>query len=519
MKAAERIVDNFNRYGSNFFLVDSLNDRFLTYQEFYQIACNLAAEMERRGITYGDRIAILFPNCAEFAAIYFASIFMGAVVVPINHNLTDRDIAYIFGNSRAKHILYAPSLVGKIPEVAIRSKLCIIPEHEKDKVHADIDNDTIDLKMLKASPSFIPLKNYEEDDLVAIMYTSGTMAYPKGVAHLLKNMFANAQAFIEQVKVTDQARFYATLSMSYMAGFFNLLLLPFLAGASVIISNTFDAKTAINYWEVPMKYKANSLWFIPTIMSMLLKIDRDATGQDYCRKHIRHAFVGTAPLPVKIKLEFEKLYGIRVLENYGLSETLFVSTESPDLPYSKGSVGRCIKGIDVRIVDEKGDTSNPGAEGEILIKTEYPMKGYLDIETGEINPPAKWFETGDIGFIKGQNLYITGRRKDLIIRGGINISPRAIEEELVKHEAVDEVYVVGIPHEIYGEDIAVVLKLKALVNLEDVKASLATFAQKNLAPHQQPAIYINIDDFPRSVTGKVQKHRLRELVINKFQLF
>jgi acyl-CoA synthetase (AMP-forming)/AMP-acid ligase II len=235
---------------------------------------------------------------------------------------------------------------------------------------------------------------------------------------------------------------------------------------------------------------------------------------------VRHAFVGFAPLPLKVKNEFESRYGVRLIENYGLSETLFVTARSQNVVAGNGYVGEALPGIALRIVNTEGQPAEQGRDGEVQILTPDLMAGYLDAEgrLSEIDD-TQWFATGDVGRLDSEkSLSITGRKKDLIIRGGVNISPAAIEEVLMQVRGVAETAVVSVPHELYGEDVVAVFKLEAGVELESMLDVLLAHSKTNLAPYQQPARYIAIDELPRTANGKVQKARIRELVAEKLQL-
>jgi acyl-CoA synthetase (AMP-forming)/AMP-acid ligase II len=220
-----------------------------------------------------------------------------------------------------------------------------------------------------------------------------------------------------------------------------------------------------------------------------------------------------------VKHEFESRYGVRLIENYGLSETLFVTARSENTRTSPGYVGEALPEIALRIVNDDGEHA-PGMEGEVQILTPDLMAGYLDAEGRLLAMnSAAWFATGDVGRLDGEtSLSITGRKKDIIIRGGVNISPAAIEDELMHVDGVSEVAVVSIPHELYGEDIVAVLKLEAGVEVDLILESVAAHAKRNLAQHQQPARYMAIDELPRTTSGKVQKVRIRELVAEKLQV-
>lgn len=504
----------------NPFLVDANTGIEITYGEFHRMACGLAAELSRRGVCQGDRVAVMLPNCCELAVFYFACIYLGAVIVPINPSLAERDVHFILSNCKPK--LLVRSGAGAFPLVALYPKVIRLVTAQ-DASEDSSPSDAIQISQLKNAPDFVPLEHTTAEDLIAIMYTSGTSAKPKGLAHKLGSMLRNARAFAAAQHIDQDSRFYLTLSMAYMGGFYNLLILPFLCGASVVVDHVFDARSSLHFWDKAKTHGVNALWMAPTVLSILLRMDRGRSGEEFCRRSLRHAFVGFAPLPSKVKTEFESRYGVRLIENYGLSETLFVTARSHAANGGQGYVGETLHGVGLRLVNPDRSTDDEptaAAEGEVQIQTPDLMAGYLDAD-GQLMPvdSSQWFATGDVGSITSDgSLFITGRKKDLIIRGGVNISPASIEEALMQVEGVAEVAVVSIPHELYGEDIVAVLKLNPGRELESRLDSLIAHARKNLAQHEQPARYIAVDEFPRTANGKVQKSRIRELLSQKLQL-
>jgi acyl-CoA synthetase (AMP-forming)/AMP-acid ligase II len=211
---------------------------------------------------------------------------------------------------------------------------------------------------------------------------------------------------------------------------------------------------------------------------------------------------------------------VSLIENYGLSETLFVSARARASAGNPGYVGEALPGVSLRVVREDGTTLPVNAEGELQVLTPDLMAGYLG-EDGSLMEldPAEWFSTGDLARLDDHgSLSITGRKKDMIIRGGVNISPAAIEEVLLHVHGIADAAVVSIPHELYGEDVVAVLRLDPGVQLESVLDAVMAHAARELAVHQQPARYIAIDEFPKTANGKIQKTRLRELVFEKLQV-
>lgn len=518
----ETILDVVSRRAQQVFLVDATTGQEITYADFHRQSCALAAELRRRGVRKGDRVAVMFPNCCELAIFYFACIYLGAVIVPLNPALSKGEVEFISASCNPVLVVTSAASADAIKSFH-RTVLTLLTAHEAP-TDANL-SDQIRIDTLREASDFVPLEAADGEDLALIMYTSGTSAKPKGLAHKLGRMFRNASAFAQAQGIDQDSRFYLTLSMSYMGGLYNLLVLPFLCGASVVVDHVFDARSSLSFWDKARSNRANALWLAPTVLSILLRMDRGHTGEEFCRSSVRHAFVGFAPLPLKVKEEFESRYSVQLIENYGLSETLFVTASSQGghfqgAPGASGYVGEALPGINLRIVSDEKVRTTPGIDGGIEILTPDLMAGYLDAK-GLIShaDAAVWFSTGDVGHLDQHgSLFITGRKKDLIIRGGVNISPAAIEDALMHVPGIADVAVVSIPHELYGEDIVAVLKLDPGVNLESMLDSVLAHAKRTLAQHQQPARYIAIDELPKTASGKVQKARIRELVAEKLHI-
>jgi len=513
----ETITSVVARRERQVFLVDASSGHEITYGDFHRQACALAAELHWRGLRKGDRVGVMLPNCCELAIFYFACMYLGAVVVPINPGLSKNETKFILTSSRPALVVAGASNTESVKEFHA-NVVGLLTSH--DPIENAITPSNIRIDALRDASGFIPLETADAEDLMVIMYTSGTSAKPKGLAHKIGRIFRNATAFAGAQEVGQDARFYLTLSMAYMGGFYNLLILPFLCGAGVVVDRVFDARSSLHFWDKAKNNNVNTLWMAPTVLSILLRMDRGHTGEEFCRSSVRHAFVGFAPLPLKVKDEFEARYGVRLVENYGLSETLFVTARSQRVHGRASYVGEALPGVALRIVNDEGESLAPGAEGEVQILTPDLMAGYLDADGRLLEQPSSaWFATGDVGRLDGESsLSITGRKKDIIIRGGVNISPAAIEEVLIQFEGVSEAAVVSIPHELYGEDIVAVLKLADGRELDSMMESVVAHARSNLAQHQQPARYVAIDELPRTASGKVQKARIRELVAQKLQV-
>lgn len=520
MNAIEWLKHIFHENSDREFLRDIVNKQSLTFEQLRCSGRAVAADLAKRGLNKGDRIVLFLNNSATYARLYFGCLFSGVVTVPINPVLGESEINYLVKHSKGKLLVVDPQTASKIDTSTIKGAgleiLGIHGEysHEERIKPWDVEN-------LTDNPSFEPFAAVTPEDTMTLVFTSGTTATPKGVVHSISDLVDNARHFNARLGIGPENRFYGILAMSYLGGYYNLLILPFVAGSSVVLSNAFDARAAVNMWKPAIENGVNTLWLVPTIMSILMQMDRGNKGPEFCRSNIKLALVGTAPLPVSLKTDFEERYGIVLHENYGLSETLFISTNAPTLPMVEGCVGRLVPGVEVTVLNSKNTAVSYDSEGELNVRTPFLMTGIYNPKSGTIQKydQSEWFPTGDMGKLTATgDLYITGRKKDLIIRGGINISPAAIEEVLHQHPAVIECAVVGLPHKLYGEDIAAVVRLKEENDFASIKQELLATCKTSLASIKQPSNIYELEKFPYSSSGKIQKKKIRELLINKLGL-
>lgn len=519
MDTFDRILDGLDRNGDHPFLTDAGTGRTLAYGEFHRLACGLGARLVAQGIRMGDRVAIILNNSVEMAALYFTCLYAGLIAVPINPQLHRREVEAILERSGARATIVSPSTEPCLPASSWQRMeyrvICMVPTDDAGSVCHGHDTWSVDEVLREGNEDWKPFSGVSPENLFVIMFTSGTTGQPKGVSHRISGLLQSAEAFNRRVGLGPDARLYHVLAMSYMAGFLNTLLCPFLAGASVVVDRPFDARLALEFWDAPVKYGVNTLWLVPTMLAVLLRLDRAAAGARHCREHIRTVCVGTAPLGARLKRDFEHRYGVQLLESYGLSETLFVTTNSrnDDL---YGSVGRALPGVDLHIVDEQGAEVPLGQDGEILIRTPFLMAGYLNDQTlrPDFLDPGAWFPSGDIGHLRATgHLYITGRKKDLIIRNGLNISPRLIEETLLGHRSVTQAAVVGLPHDLYGEEVVAVVKLEWGTTLAAIERDLAALCKAQLSSVCVPSRFVAMEELPTNPTGKIQKAKLRGVLL------
>lgn len=498
MNAIQRVKNIFAQQAGSTFLIDSTTGEKYTYARIYKDALLLSEELKNIGLAHGDRVAIILPNSIEHATLLFACLFSGITTVPINQTQTVNEISVILSESKTEKIICDKNTTIKISQISCKLSIFLFADLLKRKESCTKNYEKI-----------IPFDNVTENDILTIVFTSGTTGTPKGVIHKIKTLINNANLFCNEMGINNTNRFYNLLSMSYLGGYYNLLLLPFVAGSSIVISEAFSPHSAMDFWPPIIKHKVNTLWLVPTIISIILEFDRKEEGSLYCKENIKLTIAGTAPLTESVRNTFENKYGVEILQNYGLSETLFISTQSPVQKQGKG-VGAIVPGVQVGIRKLKGRNMEQGEEGEIYVKTPYLMSGYFnqDLEIDE----EDFFSTGDIGYVKDGQLTISGRKKDLIIRSGLNISPLTIENLLLQHANVNKCAVIGVPHRINGEDIVAIVSLTEKSDFSKIQKELIEMCDKNLSSTKRPSLFFQANFLPMSSSGKIQKNILKEII-------
>ena len=497
-------------------IIDAAAGRTWTYRQVFELARSIAGGFVRQGIRRGDRVVLLLPNGVPFAATYFACLMTGIVLVPINPMLTAKEIGTILRLASARLVVFSAGTSSKLvqaeaqpstPRLKMVSAKAAGYEAESDGIGAVLDLDRAD-----ALDWGTPFADCRPEDPFLILFTSGTTALPKGVVHSAGSELGNAVAFNATMGFGKESRFLHVWPMAYSSGILNTWLSPFMAEGSVVLTAAFDARSALDFWNAVIANKVNTLWLSPTMLAALLAVDRDTRGPAYCREHLKTVCCGAAALPLTLKRSFEQKYGVEVFESYGLVELLIVAANSPRYPRRDRSVGVVLPGVDIRIGRPEGNDEQEDIGGEVLANTQFAMVGYIDPNSGEISRLASgtYFPTGDIGRLDADgNLFITGRKKELIVRGGQTISPAAVRDVLLSCEEVEDAYVVGLPHQFYGEEVGAVVKLHAGAQFQQAKARILEVCRQELNPAAIPSVIAELNNFPLGSTGKVLAREIK----------
>ncbi len=499
MNAAQLTLDNLDQYGE--YVSTWFENCQYTNVEQYATACRFAEVLRVHGIQAGDHVVVMMLNSPDVAAAFTAIWKIGAVMIPITPMWNAREARYVLEDSRAKAAITSPELAARLIEASAG-----LPEFREVLVMGETDVPgaiNLEPEVNSATP-FLPLVDRQADDLAMLLYTSGTTGNPKGVMLTHENLIFIADACYHNSMSLGQVRGMQVLPLSHVYGVLMMNLGARLGSSSRILKH-FDAGKVL---ATIQELRVQRLSLVPTMLTLLLNHpDRER----YDVSSLEGVGSGGAALSEATRQEFERLFDCRVVQGYGLSESSGALTGyHPDDLYRVGSVGPALPGIEICIMDAANNILPSGAVGEICSRGKHVMKGYL-------NKPAAtqeaviddWLHTGDIGHLDVDGyVYITDRKKDLVIKGGENISPREIEEGIYSHPAIAEAAVFGVPDEVYGENLvaAVVLRAGQSLTAEDLTNHLSQYVTK----FKLPAQIVFLDSFPKGPSGKILKRALRD---------
>ncbi|MFB5282275.1 AMP-binding protein [Peribacillus sp. Hz7] len=506
--------------------------RELTFKEVYESSLKFAAYLKELGLEKGDRVAILLPNCPQSVISYFGILMAEGVVVQTNPTYTERELEYQMKDAEAKIIVTMDILFPRVAKIAPKTNIqhiivtaikdylpfpknLIYPSIQKKqygivvKVEHAGNHHLFKEVMKQDVPEEISSSCDIDHDVALLQYTGGTTGFPKGVMLTHKNLIANTkmcQAWLYKSK-PGQEKVLGILPFFHVYGMTTVLLLSVLDGNMMLLLPKFDVETVL---KTIHKHKPTIFPGAPTIYIGILN---HPDLKKYDLSSIKACLSGSAPLPLEVQEQFERVTGGKLVEGYGLSETSPVTHANFiwDEPRVKGSVGVPWPDTEAAILSlETGEPLGPNEIGEIGIKGPQVMKGYWNRpEDTENTFKNGWLLTGDLGYMDEQGFfYVVERKKDTIIAGGFNIYPREIEEVLYEHEAVQEVIVVGIPDPYRGETVKAYVVLKSGHTVTEQE--LNEFARKHLAAYKVPRLYEFREELPKTTIGKILRRVLIE---------
>jgi long-chain acyl-CoA synthetase len=494
------------------------NTTRLTYAQLNAVANQVANGLKARGIQPGDKVALGCPNLPFFPIAYYGILKAGGVVVPLNVLLKGREIAYHLQDSDAKAYLCfegTPELpmaqmgYQGFAEAGTCEHFFVMTANPAGPSPIE-GTQTLGMLMHGQGPIADTAVRQPEDTAV-ILYTSGTTGRPKGAELTHSNMFMNAIVSRDLHGIESTAErnvILIALPLFHSFGQTCQMNAGLYHGATLALVPRFDAAAVL---DLMLKEKVNYFSGVPTMFwGLLTYAQQHNIDTAPIAENLRLCSSGGSALPVEVLHAFEETFGVGILEGYGLSETSPVATfNQRDLPRKVGSIGLPVFGVDVRIVDDQDQDVPPNEGGEIIIRGHNVMKGYYKKPDATAEAMrGGWFHTGDIARMDEDGyVFIMDRKKDMVLRGGLNVYPREVEEVLMTHPQVSMAAVIGVPDERLGEEIKAYIIRKPGAELNE--RDLIAWAKQNMADYKYPRMVEFRDQLPMSATGKILKRELR----------
>ena len=516
----ENLRRTTERHGDREALVVRSQNYRATYRELYEATSVLARALIASGIEQGDRVGIWSPNRFEWVIAQYATARIGAILVNINPAYKSTELRYALRQSGVKLLLLARAFRGT-DYVALLDEVRADCTDLREAIVLDGAWDELMARSVAVTAAQLTAREsvLQFDDPINVQYTSGTTGFPKGATLSHHNILNNGFFIGETLGYTERDRVCIPVPFYHCFGMVLGNLACTTHGACMVIpGEAFDPLTAL---ETTAAERCTSLYGVPTMFIAELTHPRFA---EFDLTSLRTGIMAGSPCPVEVMKKVQSVMHMpEVTICYGMTETAPVSTQSLlDDPLEKrvSTVGRVHPHVEVKIIDPDTGRIVPHATpGELCTRGYSVMLGYWNNEaaTREAIDAAGWMHTGDVATMDAEGyVNIVGRIKDMIIRGGENIYPREIEEYLLTHPDVVDVQVIGVPSERYGEEVMAWVRLRPdAVATEEI---LALFCKGRIASYKIPSYWRFVDSFPMTVTGKIQKFRMREIAIAELHL-
>ncbi|NUC34294.1 medium-chain fatty-acid--CoA ligase [Escherichia coli] len=487
-----------------------------TYSALDHAASCLANWMLAKGIESGDRIAFQLPGWCEFTVIYLACLKIGAVSVPLLPSWREVELVWVLNKCQAK-MFFAPTLFKQTRPVDL-----ILPlQNQLPQLQQIVGVDklapaTSSLSLSQIIADNTPLTTAittHGDELAAVLFTSGTEGLPKGVMLTHNNILASERAYCARLNLTWQDVFMMPAPLGHATGFLHGVTAPFLIGARSVLLDIFTPDACLALLEQQRcTCMLGATPFVYDLLNLLEKQPADLSA-------LRFFLCGGTTIPKKVARECQQR-GIKLLSVYGSTESSPHAVVNLDDPLSRfmHTDGYAAAGVEIKVVDDARKTLPPGCEGEEASRGPNVFMGYFDEPelTARALDEEGWYYSGDLcrmdeaGYIK-----ITGRKKDIIVRGGENISSREVEDILLQHPKIHDACVVAMPDERLGERSCAYVVLKAPHHSLSLEEMVAFFSRKRVAKYKYPEHIVVIEKLPRTASGKIQKFLLRKDIMRR----
>jgi len=505
MNVVQLFDDSLSRLGRKRELM--FESESLTNRHIIDMGCRLAGGLRQLGYSRGEHIAVCLPNTAEVLSIFQAIWRIGAVCVPIMFRMQAAEARYILNHSDATAVITSIDLLPMIKEASAsidNIRNMIVLGHGASEGCIRLED------LLAGASTNTVTEDMDGGNLAQIIYTSGTTGKPKGVMQTHANLVSNAASVWGAWGFKEPTVALLCLPLAHSFGvsvLTSLALSPFDSGFEVLM-RWFEAETVFKLIE---KYEVTYLAGVPTMFQVMVN---HPAREKYDLSSLNHCDVGGATVTQALLDQFYTAFGCQLCEGYGLTEASPGVTATRSFKRAKpGSCGLPNPGVSVQVVGPTGEKMATGQSGEIIVRGKNIMKGYYkqpeETEKVLING---WLHTGDVGHMdKDGYLFITDRIKDMIIKGGYNIYPKEIEDVLEKHPAVEAAAVTSTSHDRYGEDVVAFVVLKA--GSEASESDIMAHAHTLLTKFKCPSRIYWVDEFPRTLSGKVKKTALQKRIL------
>lgn len=484
------------------FLYAPENQVTLTYGQLTTEAHHFSTWLEEQGISAHGHVGLYMQNGRQTSTIFLAAMACGRVITPLNLLAPTDQLAWVLDHSDIEVLFYSPE-----------QKHSLLPALEKTKrkfLLVELDPDAIEGPFMKCEQGTLP--TVSADQAALLMYTSGTTGTPKGVLLTHANLLHAARSMALWHSLTQTDTVLSSLPIYHINGQVISTITPFVSGGSVVAPHAFSVSS---WWKLAIQYQCTWINMVPTIIAYLINAAKSggALPSREELKAIRFGRSASAPLPPEHHREFENLFGITVIEGMGMTESASMVFCNPhDERRRYGSPGLPC-GVEAKVIDPDGKSLASQQVGEICLRGGNVLNAYYkaEAETAKAFDSEGWLKTGDLGMRDEDGFYfITGRLKELIIKGGENIAPREIDEAVLKHPAVLDAAAVGIPDVNYGQEIMVCIVLKPGSTCSEEE--MREFCVKELGKFRTPKTILFMEDLPRGPSGKVQRLKLLDIL-------
>ncbi len=497
------LADVLKRGAASHPAICSVDGATLTYSALWQQLNGLAAELRASGIARGDRVAVSIPAGPEMA-FAFLGIASCATCAPLNPAYKRSDFDFYLDDLRPSAVMLSASHdVEPLREAARERGIPVLTLRSSESAGVP----SFSLSGTRSRKEVFEQDAPDERDIALILHTSGTTSRPKIVPLSHANLLASGRHISATLRLSPDDRCLNVMPLFHIHGLIGGLLAPMYSGGTVICAPAFDAKRFLD-WAVD----SGATWYtaVPTIHQSALEQAASAP-EKAARIPLRFIRSSSSPLPTTVLAGMEATWKVPVVESYGMSEAAHQMTSNPLPPKNRkpGSVGLAA-GPDVAVMDAAGTMLRPGERGEVVIRGANVMQGYEANEAANATAFAHgWFRTGDEGYFDSDGyLFLTGRLKEMINRGGEKIAPVEVDEALLRHPAVRQAVAFALPHPTLGEDLAAAVVLNPHAAADE--PALRRFLSDRLAPHLVPSRILIVDAIPKGATGKIQRIGLHE---------